>query len=132
MKEIMNVSLTLTDFSCSPNEITEILGVTPTFSWLLGDVINPRSILVRKENGWRLDVPEDQDASLNDRVHRLKTVLGSRVENFRNLPADCSVELSCCVRLDGESPEFHLDKQAMIFLASIGAELDVDIYLHVS
>lgn len=132
MKEIIKVSLTLTDFSCSPDDITEILGVDPTFSWLQGDVINPKSTLVRKENGWRLDVPSDQDASLNNRVNRLKDVLGSRVKNFRNLPVDCYIELSCCVRTDGEAPEFHLDRAAIAFLASIDAELDVDLYLTVS
>lgn len=46
--------LTIADFECSPEEITQILGIRPTKTWLRGEPVTSRIKNVYKENGWTL------------------------------------------------------------------------------
>jgi hypothetical protein len=54
MKSEILVSFLLTDFEIASEEVTCLLGIIPSKTWKLGDVINPRSTLLRKTNGWQL------------------------------------------------------------------------------
>ncbi len=127
MNEI-KVALIVTDFLCAPSEISETLRVDPTRTWLKGDSIDPRTIAVRQENGWCVESSMGIDSSLNDQLHDLMGILKPKERNFEKLPEGCHIELSCTVYVVSEAPELHLDRTAVEFLKSIGAEFDLDMY----
>jgi hypothetical protein len=116
-------------FECDPEEITKIVGVSPTDVWRIGDKITNRSTLKRKENGWRLksnlEQTSDLDAHIKNVLERLKPGWGK----LRELGLQYYAEISCVIYCyDPQSPVIHFDKEIIKAAIELNAEIDVDYY----
>lgn len=122
----LKLRLILTSQSHTANEMAKLAGINPTKSWASGEVVHPKAKNVHKQNGCLLEI---EDASLAGAIKRLQKDLQARSATLLALPKDIDVELSCIVYLKGAVPELHLGPQDINFLASIGAGVDIDVYM---
>jgi len=126
MNSELKLRLVLTSQVHTASELAQFANICPSKSWSSGDVVHPKARNVHKENGCLLEV---KDASLAAATKRLLSDLQAQSATLLNLPADISVELSCIVYMKDAAPELHLETQDVSFLASIGAEVDIDVYM---
>jgi hypothetical protein len=115
-------------FSCSPKDITKILGIDPTKSWMVGDRVLPVAKNVHHENGWSVDSPVDREHTTPEvAVQALLRLFPDR-NAFRRLPKDAEVQLTISVMGYTERPSVFLSRESIEALAEICASLDVDPY----
>lgn len=120
------VALTVTDFQEHPSKITEILGVQPSKSWLKGDLINERTTIRYKQNGWKITPPLLDNNSLSTNINTLFNVIEPFMGNFNKLPY-CVVEISCCIYVYEYMPEIFVEPYLVKKISEINAGLDIDI-----
>jgi len=126
----IKVRLNILDFECSFEEISKILDLKPTGTLKEGDPI-PNTILKRKQNCWYLE-PDLQfkKGTLEDQSEAIFNMIGSKIKNFKNLPSNANIELSCWMDVCEENgfPEIHLSGPLTHKLGLINAAFDLDIY----
>ncbi|WP_041234004.1 DUF4279 domain-containing protein [Cylindrospermum stagnale] len=128
MESEISAAFTITGFDYNPDEITSILGILPTKTWKIGDVIG-KGLLRRKKNGWVLKSQLEQSADLESHI---KDVLARLQPSWEKLIEICSqyyTEISCVIYCyDPQSPVIHFNKQIIKSVFEINAEIDVDYY----
>jgi hypothetical protein len=123
------VSFRIMEFTCSHHEITKVLGIQPTMTWSPGDrVRNTR--LVRKENGWSIDINLEDATDWHEQVEHLLSEVHPFHQDLARLCGDYYAELACIFYIAGdERPEIHFTPQQLRKLADLHAHIDVDLYL---
>ena len=127
------VSLLITGHGMDPDALSEQLGVQPTEAWRKGDAL-PHTTMQRKEDGWCLSVGPFESIDIPECAR----ILIEKVEPFRDRLKEIldahrldPPELSCVAYVEEENyPIVHFDKDLVEILASLGAEIDVDV-IHV-
>ncbi|MDJ0600378.1 MAG: DUF4279 domain-containing protein [Crocosphaera sp.] len=122
-------SLTITEFNCDPQNITNKLKIIPTKTWKIGDRINPKTTLTRKHNGWVLDSKLSKDNDLESHFKSLFYQLQPVWESLQEIAYHYDIEISCVIYTDGEIPTIHLDKEIINKSHQINAEIDIDLYV---
>ncbi len=124
----ISAALTLTGFDCDPEEITKILGILPTKTWIVGDLIG-RTILHRKENAWVLKSQLQKNADLESHI---KDVLARLQPSWQKVVELCSKydsEISCVIySVESQGEAIHFDKEILKSVFELNAEIDVDYY----
>lgn len=122
--------LTVAEFECSPEEVTNLLGICPTKTWLCGETVTPRAKNVHKSNGCILISPRDPvNSTVDVQVDSLISIITPHIEAFAKLPAGVYIELSCIIRVaDYGRPVVGFSADTVRVLAQIGANIDIDIY----
>ncbi|HLO89414.1 MAG TPA: DUF4279 domain-containing protein, partial [Nostocaceae cyanobacterium] len=116
-------------FECDPEEITKIVGVSPTDVWRIGDKITNRSTLKRKKNGWRLKSNLEQTADLDAHIRNVLERLKPGWEKLRELGLQYYAEISCVIyNYEAQVPVMHFDKEIIKAAAELNAEIDIDYY----
>ncbi|AFZ28098.1 hypothetical protein Cylst_6130 [Cylindrospermum stagnale PCC 7417] len=133
MKSEISAAFVITDFDYDPNEITSILGILPTRTSRIGDLIG-KSILRRKENAWVLKSQLEQSADIESHI---KDVLARLQPSWEKLVEICSqyyTEISCVIYCyDQQSPAIHFNKAIIRSAFELNAQISVDYYcLHKS
>jgi len=122
-------SLVVRGFRVSPEEITRLLGVSPTKTWVRGDLVVPlSSVLKRKDNAWLLAAPCAHTEPLTKQVEALLTKIAPAAAKFRQLPQGSVVELYCAIYDYERSVVIQFSKRALHDLAEIGAGIGIDYY----
>ncbi|WP_041234005.1 DUF4279 domain-containing protein [Cylindrospermum stagnale] len=128
MEHEIFAAFTLTGFDSEPDEITRILGILPTKTWKIGDVIE-KSILLRQKNGWVLESQLEKSADLESHI---KDVLARLKPSWEKLVEICPqyyAEISCVIYCyDAQGPVFHFKKEIIKSALELNAEIDVDYY----
>jgi hypothetical protein len=130
MKSEISVTFTLTGLNFKPDDITNKLGIIPTKTWLVGDLINPKTLLKRKENGWSLQSElELNNYELEDHLKNVLEKLHSQSNLLKELCLKNYGELSCIVYAIGEErPSIHLDQELIQKIHQLNCEIDIDLY----
>jgi hypothetical protein len=121
------VSLDIHSFKRRPDQISKLLGLTPTRTWSHGDAI-PKTILKRKSNHWILDAPCERTAPLSEQVDSLLEQVFPIAEKFASLPKEAKVQLFCVVYDHERSVVLGFSEQAIAKIAALGAEINIDYY----
>lgn len=121
----ITVSLVVSRFSCSPEEVTRTLGTDPTDTWIVGDLIREPDIR-KKSNGWRLASPLDENSHLEPHLRWLLDRLSPGADAGLGMD-DRSVDISCSVIITDRAPSLTVPSDVMERLAQLGADLDIDI-----
>ena len=126
----IKAKLIIRDFDCSPEEITQLLKISPTQTWLQGKPVTARAKNVHKSNGWLLESPCDPvGSSLEAQVNSLLSLVLPHVELFTKLPISTRVELYCVLYVaDYREPVIHFPTDIVRKLAQMGANIGIDIY----
>ena len=125
----VKVHLSITHFECFPDEITQILGITPTRTWQRGTPIPKSKGGVRKVNGWSLESPLDSTRSPEEQVDAILNKVMPNAERFEKLPPKCELNLSCAIyAYDDSQRVFSFSSEAVKALAAIGAPISIAYY----
>lgn len=123
----IRVSLDIHGFSCPPEEITELLHVSPTRVWHRGDSI-PRTQLLRKEHHWILDAPGFSKTSLQEQLGALLDQTRVVAPRLLQLPADATTQVYCAVYDSYRTVILGFSAQLVRQIADLHAELNIDYY----
>jgi len=130
MSSEIRVALLLSDFSCEPAQLTEIVGIRPTRVWKIGDV-NPKSGVAYRSSGWMLDAPSGSGDDLDTRTRWLLDRAAAEIHQLERVTKSWSVKLYCSVYTSGDRPPLFLSAPTVQRLASVGAAIDVDLFVTV-
>lgn len=129
MKPLVKGILYITGFSCPPEEITRVLNVEPSRSWLAGDLIGP-TVRAFESNGWQLDsqLTDETDPEVHLR-ELLRRIPDQTVQHLRKATTEWNLQFSIVVEMQDETPPFNLGVDTLQLVASLGASVDVDLYV---
>ena len=123
-------SLCIFSPSTSPKALTELVGITPTYSRRKGEPRNPGapgSTVVT--NIWVWKAPEDIEAQMNSQLDAIWRAHSTKAKAFRELPPDASVTLSIEIYHHTDlSLGWSLDKRHVAMMAAFNASMDIDEY----
>jgi hypothetical protein len=115
----------------SHDEITALMGLSPTYIHVKGQPKNPLfSGSLAKDNGWIIVSPAGKDASLDEQMSSLLDLLESKTEVLKPLCEKYYCELSCYIRLKNNeegNPYLHLDARYNKLIRQLDIEFDLDI-----
>jgi hypothetical protein len=122
------VRLVITVFDCPPEDITRILGIMPTKTWVKGDRRVPEAGAVVDANVWQLNAPMDPTGgTLGEHIDALLEVVRAQLGAFRGLPP-CEIELGCTVYAYGrDALPISFSSETIRTLGIMGASIDVDM-----
>lgn len=132
----LNVCLRITDFQVYPHEITRILGISPCNTWLKGDIIDKtgKATIAHKQNGWEIcselaSNNKSDHFELQSCISNILDTIKPFRDNFKNLPAEAFIELSCVIYVYTENtPSINIDSISVKELSYINANIDIDYY----
>lgn len=128
VKSRTKAAFRLSGFSCSPKAITKALGLCPTRSWILGDVITGTT-LKRQSSGWELATRLSEDRDISDHVNDIIEQLDPILEKLNGLQYGGSSLISCVLYIFGdERPPIYISSSLMRKIYEIEADFDVDLY----
>jgi hypothetical protein len=122
------VSLKITGFVCSPEEISQILEMQPTRIWRKGELIHDRLQVRHGENGWMRSSGLTPDKSTEEQVRALIHALVPAKERFATLPDEAAVSILCVVYSEYGRPDISLPAGLVRKIADIGAGVEFDLY----
>lgn len=129
MKSEISVSFNLTGLDFNPDDLTNKLCINPTKIWRIGDLIHPKTILKRKENGWSLQSQLDKDHLLEEHIKYILNQLESQSNFLQEICGKNYGELSCVIYAIGEErPSIHLDQDIIKKVHQLNCEIDIDLY----
>jgi hypothetical protein len=132
MTHEIQVSFVVTEFDKPPSYISEIMQLSPTKTWLKGDLIL-KTALKRKSNGWLLKSKQPQHFPVHKHIRSLITELEPASKVLQQLSSTFSCQISCAIYLstscNDSNPQVYLDKQILSFLASNGIDLNIEHYI---
>jgi Domain of unknown function (DUF4279) len=111
-----------------PEEISRRLRQEPDRSWSKGSPDPKVSRNMSKFNAWILNSGLPKDAPIEDQVAALLEKVRPVANEVLEISANETVDFSCVVYSDAEPP-IYFDNKTLNAIASLGANLDVDLYL---
>ena len=125
----ISVELLITDFSCDPTEISKLLNIEPSRTWLKGDPIGQKGFRKYKENGLIMEFKQQKAGETPSQLlDRLLTVVAPNTDKFKDLPAGTVVEISTIIYLYDSTFGLNLSSDQIKALANLNASIDVDLY----
>jgi len=129
-----HIEIKFFDFSLPHDEVTNILGLTPTHQWTKGEehFVGPkRNKKIRKENYWGYENHTETNDFIGDQIEDfLKTIVIPRTSKIKELTDRFHGEFSIVQYLyDGCNPGLYFDKRQIKILNDCGLELNIDIYV---
>ncbi|PID55848.1 hypothetical protein CSB45_14150 [candidate division KSB3 bacterium] len=130
-----HIAIRLEGFSCSPEELTEKIGLKPTWVALknqeyhIGTADN-RITKKYKTNCWQFRVDKEDQSWVSDQVREfLEEHIRPRKKQIKQVVSSCEGELSIVHYIfEGCNPGLHFGKEEIELLSETGLELDIDIY----
>lgn len=124
----IKVSIKVTNFDCNPGQITKILDLKPTKTWLKGDLVHPKAINTHKENGWMFQLQISTDTPFRQQMQTLLDLAIPKKQLFLNLPNDAEIEINCVVYSIHGRPDISLSSAMIKAVGEINAAIDFDLY----
>ncbi len=134
MKNEIIVSLCIWRFEDkSPDELTEIIGITPSMTFRKGEKQNELSSIISKENAWILNSSKGKYATFEVQMNDLIDQISSRMEVFKAIAQTYYCEFSCALYVypnNNESvPWIHLDNNYNKLIKELNIEFDLDLII---
>jgi len=122
------VRLRILSETLDPESISRELRLQPDRSWSKGTKDKKVSRNMAKVNGWLLNSGAAKDVPLKDQIGMLVNRLKPHSEKIRGISGANTVDFSCVIYTPTEPP-LYFDKEAIGTIASLGANLDIDLYM---
>ena len=127
MESEISASFTLTG-EFDPEEITTKVGIIPSETWKIGELIHPKGTIRHNKNGWSLK-SKLETAELEDHVRYVLEQLQPGWEPLAQLCTQHDAEIDCVIYVNGQVPAIHFDKRIIDRVDKLNAEIDVDLYI---
>ena len=113
-------------------DVTIRLGISPTETKVKG-IIPEGKKRPSIETSWKICTKEEVSLDLNDQLHHLIDLIGDKVKPLCDIKSSLGVNFvfSFIVKIEnGEKPAIHFSSDSLNFISSIGAEIDIDLYIY--
>lgn len=119
------------DISC--DQITEMLGITPSRVYIKGQPMNRNfSARLAKKNGWRMGSTLEKYASFEEQLNNLLDILESKIQILKPICEKYYCEFSCAIFIrynnDESTPWVHLNERYNKLIRELNIEFDIDLY----
>ena len=114
-----------------PDEVSRLLGATPTKSRLKGETWigkNTGCEYVAKTGAWHLDADDCKPGDLDKQVTEILGKLTSDLDVWRELTERFKVDLFCGWFMEDWNEGLSISPRTMAALAERGIELDIGLY----
>jgi hypothetical protein len=111
----------------SPERITSQLGLTPSDSWMKGD-LNEKTHFERKFSRCSLHSRLERSASLENYVRDVLEQVLPKGEQIRRIGIECQVSVQLVGYFDRDFPGFCMDRDLISSLAHLDVGIDCDFY----
>lgn len=125
----ISASFNLTGLDFDPQNITDKLGIIPTKTWKIGDLVHPKATLKRQHNGWVINSKLGKNNDLEAHIKSLFEQLQPIWDIVQEIGHNYDAEISCVIYTEAEVPAIHLDKEIINKSHQINAEIDIDLYI---
>ena len=113
-------------------DVTIRLGISPTETKVKG-IIPEGKKRPSIETSWKICTKEEVSLDLNDPLHHLVDCIEDKVKPLCDIKSSLDVNFvfSFIVKIEnGEKPAMHFSSDSLNFISSIGAEIDIDLYIY--
>ena len=124
----ISVDLELRGSELEPEKITALLGIIPTKTWRVKDLVHPKAGVRRKSNGWSIKSQLDKSAELDEHIKSIFEELQPSWQSLVEICKQYDALISCAVYRYQQIPAIDLDKDIVKKAAELNAGIDVDIY----
>lgn len=124
----ISVSFELKGSELEPEKITALLGIIPTKTWRVNDLVHPKAGVRRKSNGWSLKSKLDKSAELDEHIKSIFEQLQPSWQSLVEICQQYDAIIDCVAYGYKQIPAICLDKDIVRKTAELNAEIDVDIY----
>lgn len=124
-----HIRLVVTSRHLSPDQIVRAIGVPGDKVWAFGDRRDNSEIL-ETENGLIINSRSESSSDIDFHIESIMALVDGMESNFMafsEIPG-CEIQLSCAVYCHG-APPLSFEKTITGWIGSMGASLDIDIYL---
>ncbi|MBC6481736.1 MAG: DUF4279 domain-containing protein [Hormoscilla sp. GM7CHS1pb] len=128
MESEILASFTLTG-EFDPEEITNKVGIIPSETWRMGELIHPKGTIRHQQNGWSLKSKLEKSAELEDHVKYVLEQLQPGWIPLAELCTQHDAEIDCVIYVNGQVTAIHFDKRIIDLVNKLNAEIDVDLYV---
>lgn len=121
MRNEISVEFILTGLELNPEEITNLLKISPTSTWKLGDLIG-KSILGHEHNGWSLKSNLENSVDLEEHIIYVLQKLQPSWQKLVDICYQYDAEISCVIySYEAQAPAIHFDKDIIGRVAELNA-----------
>ena len=127
----LSVDLTVYDFICDPDEITKILDLQPSYVFRKGNLVTSRTIHTYSYNIWGLETEAKNDNGfIEEHLDLLLARIEPKIDNFKNLPDESKVVLSCGLSWynHDERPGLSFTERHIKLLSKIKACIEISLF----
>lgn len=123
------------DFEITHSEITNMLGIEPSYVRLKGEKRNSKNpdSPVWSNNVWKMSSRLGKYADFDEHLNDLLEIIEQKIDILKPLCAKYPSEFSCAMKIyknNGEStPWVHLDNRYNKIAAELNSEFDLDLYV---
>jgi hypothetical protein len=112
------------------DEVSRLLGCSPTEAWTKGQVKVSRSgkELIRKSGAWFLKVSDSEPENIDGQVSELMAQMTSNLEVWATVAQQYDVDLFCGWFMEVSNEGVSVSVHTLSLLAERGIELSLDIY----
>ena len=110
------------------SEVTEFLGLEPTSSWNVGDLRKNASPYEFAR--WDFKVVAFEKEFLDEALTAVVQFIEENNLQLVRVPAEFEACIQCVGFHEQRSPGFHLSRELLAKLGSIGVAIDFDLYCH--
>ena len=128
MKFEISVLFELRGSELEPEKITALLGIIPTKTWRVNDLVHPKAGVRRKSNGWSLKSQLDKSAELDEHIKSIFEELQPSWQSLVEICKQYDAMISCTVYRYKLTPFIYFDKDIVRKTAELNAQIDVDLY----
>lgn len=109
--------------------ITARIGIQPTRTKKKGEPRTPKSSLVWETNYWIFEPQKDVPDELERKLSFLLAQLENAATSIFNISEECNISINIIYKGYQEwMGDWHLDRQIISRILSLGADIDLDIY----
>ncbi len=113
-----------------PEQVTRSIGISPSKTWRIGDLVVEQALLRHKNNGWLLKSNLPLSATLKEHVRFILAQLQVSWQALKELCTQHDAEISCVVMsYGGDRPAMFFDKDIISRAADLNAAIDIDLYV---
>lgn len=125
------VTLRIAGDELVPDEITKLLGVSPTHGETKGqEIVGPKTGRVRivKRGMWRLCAPDREPEDMDGQIHELLSQMTDDLAVWRSITAQYEVDLFCGLFMRLGNEGLTISAASLAALGARGIEMGLDIY----
>lgn len=116
----------------NPIQISEKINLIPTETRTIGETRFPQTPYLKfQENRWYFEPHKNIPGSLEDKLKSLLEKLEPSQSQIANLQDECEIYICICYKGYRDWMRgWHIDKESILRIAALGAEVDLDLYAY--